>query len=196
MYAVHVPTRDQEDPKTQTMFDDLKKNLGMVPNLYAVIGHSANALESFLAFSSAQAQGSFHAKEREAVALAVSEVNGCSYCLAAHTALAKMNGFSDEETHHLRAGTIEDPKLGALTRLAISIVENRGKASPQHVEDFFAAGYSTSALIDLIALVAERNFANYVGRLTGVPIDFPKAAPLRKTAQRTLEGESRNERAA
>jgi len=192
MYTIHVPTRDRVDPKAQVVFDALKKNLGMVPNLYAVIGYSANALESFLAFSWAQGRGSFDAKEREAVALAVSEFNGCSYCLAAHTALAKMNGFSDEETHDLRAGTIEEPKLGALTRLAISIVETRGKANPKFVEDFFSAGYGKPALIDLIALVAERNFANYVGRLAAVPVDFPKAAPLRKTGQRTLEVESRN----
>lgn len=192
MYTIHVPTRDQVDPKAQAVFDALKKNLGMVPNLYAVIGYSANALESFLAFSSAQGRASFDAKEREAVALAVSEFNGCSYCLAAHTALAKMNGFSDEETHDLRAGTSEDPKLGVLTRLAISIVETRGKANPKLVEDFFSAGYGKPALIDLIALVAERNFANYVGRLAGVPVDFPKAAPLRKTGQQSLEVESRN----
>ncbi|MBI3587265.1 MAG: carboxymuconolactone decarboxylase family protein [Ignavibacteriales bacterium] len=192
MYNIIVPTRDQVDPKAQTIFDNLKKNLGMVPNIYAVIGHSANALESFLAFSSAQAQGSFNAKEREAVALAVSEFNGCSYCLAAHTALAKMNGFSEEETHHLRAGTIEDPKLGVLTRLAISIVENKGKANPGLVENFFAAGYNESDLIDLIVLVAERNFANYVGRLAGVPIDFSKAAPLQKSPKQTESVESRN----
>ncbi len=180
MCNLNVPTRDQVDTKAQSIFDNLKKNTGMVPNIYAVIGHSSNALESYLAFSKAQAQGSFSAKEREAVSLAVSEFNGCSYCLAAHTTLAKMNGFSEEETHRLRARTIEDPKLGALTRLAISIVENRGKANPGPVEDFFAAGYNESALIDLIALVAERNFANYVGRLACVPVDFPKAAPLQK----------------
>lgn len=192
MYSINVPTRDQVDTKAQTIFDNLKKNMGMVPNIYAVIGHSANALESFLAFSMAQTQGSFNAQEREAVALAVSEFNGCSYCLAAHTALAKMNGFSEEETHHLRAGTIEDPKLGVLTRLAISIVENRGKANPGLVEDFFAAGYNESALMDLIALVAERNFANYVGRLASVPVDFPKAAPLQKGPKLTEYVESRN----
>lgn len=192
MYNINVPTRDQVDPKAQAIFDNLKKNLGMVPNIYAVIGHSASSLESYLAFSKAQEKGAFNAKEREAVALAVSEFNGCSYCLAAHTALAKMHGFSEEETHHLRAGTIEDPRLGVLTRLAISIVENKGKANPRLVEDFFAVGYDKSALIDLIALVAERNLANYVGRLVGVPVDFPKAAPLQKGPRQTEYVESRN----
>lgn len=192
MNNINVPTRDQVEPKAQAIFDNLKKNMGMLPNIYAVIGHSANALESYLVFSSAQSKGSFNAKEREAVALAVSESNGCSYCLAAHTTLAKMNGFSEEETHHLRAGTIDDPKLGVLTRLAISIVENRGKASPELVEDFFGAGYNESALIDLIALVAERNFANYVGRLAGVPVDFPKAALLQRSQEQPESVGSKN----
>lgn len=192
MFSISVPTRDQVEPKAQAIFDDLKKSLGMVPNIYAVVGHSANALESLLAFSSAQMKGSFNAKEREAIALAVSEVNGCTYCLSAHTALAKMNGFSEEETRQLRAGTIEDPQLRLITRLAISIAQNRGKANHELVDEFFAAGYNEPALIDLIALVAERTFVNYVARLTDVPVDFPKAAPLQRTSTQPELVESRN----
>lgn len=192
MYSINVPARNQVQPKAQAIFDNLKKSLGMVPNIYAIVGHSANALESLLAFSSAQTKGAFNAREREAIALAVSEVNGCTYCLSAHTALAKMNGFSEEETHQLRAGTIEDPKLRLITRLAISIAQNRGKANHELVGEFFAAGYNESALIDLIALVAERTFVNYVARLTGVPIDFPKAAPLQQPAKQPELVESKN----
>lgn len=182
MNTINVPTRDQVDSKAQAIFDNLKKKVGMVPNIYATIGHSSNALESLLGFSEGLTKGTFNAREREAISLAVSEVNGCTYCLSAHTAIAKMNGFSEEETHHLRAGTIQDQKLSIITRLAIAITQNRGKAGQELVEEFFAAGYSKSALIDLTALVAERTFMNFVGRLTGVPIDFPKATPLQKVA--------------
>lgn len=192
MNKLQVLTRDQAEPTVRAIFDDLKSKVGMVPNIYAVIGNSANALESYLAFSSAQAKGSFNAKEREAVSLAVSEFNGCTYCLAAHTAIAKMNGFTEEETLELRAGSARDPKLGALTRLAISLVKNRGKANSDFVTDFFAAGYTESALVDLIALVTERNFANYIGRLSGVPVDFPKAIPLEGAQQLAESVESSN----
>ena len=178
MSKIQVPNHEQVDPKAQAIFDDLKGKLGMVPNIYATIGHSANALESYLAFSGAQAKGSFNAKEREAVSLAVSQTNGCTYCQAAHTAIAKMNGFSDEDTLNLRAGTIEDQKLNVLTRLAISITENRGKADPELIDAFFALGYNETALIDLVALVTDKVFTNFIGRLAEVPVDFPAAQPL------------------
>ncbi len=178
MSKIQVPTRDQVDSKSQEIFDDLNKKLGTVPNLYATIGHSSNALSSYLAFSGAQANGSFNAKEREAVSLAVSETNGCGYCVAAHTTLGKMNGFSEEETIALRDGSIEDEKLRVLSRLAISITENRGQADPELLSAFFELGYDEKALIDLTALVADKFFTNIVGRLTGIPIDFPEAQPL------------------
>ena len=118
------------------------------------------------------------AKEREAIALAVSESNSCSYCVAAHTTLGKMNGFSEEETIALRDGSIADDKLRVLTRLAISITENRGDADPELLTQFFDLGYDEKALIDLVALVADKFFTNIVGRLTKIPVDFPEAQPL------------------
>ena len=121
MTKIQVPTRDQVDAKSQAIFDQLKKQLGVVPNLYATIGYSSEALEAFLGFSGKAGKGTFSAKEIEAIKLAVSEANGCNYCLAAHTALAKMQGFTEEETLELRATTIQDERLNAVTTLARDI---------------------------------------------------------------------------
>ena len=141
MANIQVPTRDQVDSKAQNIFDGLKKQLGMVPNLYATIGYSSDALESFLGFSGAAGKGTFTNKEIEAIKLAVSEVNACEYCQAAHTAIAKMNGFTEEETIALRTATIADEKLQAITRLAAEIAQNRGKASSESINRFFNQGF-------------------------------------------------------
>lgn len=178
MKSFQVPSKDQVSETSQAIFGDLEKKLGMVPNLYATIGYSGNALGSYLAFSGAQAKGSFTAKQREAAFLAVSQVNGCQYCLSVHTHVGKLNGFTEEETFQLRSGTHSDPKLGAITRLAASITKNHGRPDAQLLEDFFAQGYEQAALIDLIALVADKTLANYVHNVTQVPIDFPLAKPL------------------
>lgn len=178
MFRISVPGRDQVDAKAQALFDTLQKGLGMVPNVFAVIGHSSVALEAYLGFSNALTRGAFNAKQREAIYLAVSETNGCSYCVAAHTAIGKMNGFTEEDTLKLRAATIEDPRLNILTRLAKSLVENHGKADPALVDAFFELGYTESALIELVALVVDKTFTNYVARLTNTPIDFPAAPGL------------------
>jgi hypothetical protein len=89
-----------------------------------------------------------------------------------------MNGFSDEETLQLRAGTIYNPKLNAVIKLAKAIVENRGKVDEDLIRKFFVAGYNEKDLVDLIAIVIEKSFTNYIGRLAMPAIDFPVAKPL------------------
>lgn len=175
---IQVPTREQVDAKSQAIFDNLKKQLGTVPNLYATIGYSSATLENFLNFSGKAGKGSFSAKEIEAIKLAVSEVNACQYCLAAHTALGKMAGFTEAETLDLRAGTIADDRLRAITRLAADIARNRGKAGAEPKAAFFAQGFDEKALIDLIAAVTAITFTNYVHGATEVPVDFPRARAL------------------
>lgn len=179
MRTIAVPTREQVDSKSQQIFDQLKGQLGMVPNLYATIGYSSDTLENFLQYSGKAGKASFSNKEIEAIKLAVSEVNGCEYCLAAHTAIGKMNGFTEEETLQLRDSSISDPKLKVLTSLAREVALTRGKANGELVENFFQAGYDEKALIDFISVVIEISFTNFTHNLTKIPVDFPKAQALK-----------------
>ena len=75
MKTVTVPTYDTVSPSNQAIFDNLKKALGFVPNLYATFAHSETALPNYLAFQNAKS--SLSAKAREVINLAVSEVNQC-----------------------------------------------------------------------------------------------------------------------
>jgi uncharacterized peroxidase-related enzyme len=177
MSTFNVPTRNQVSENNQAIFDNLNKALGFVPNLYATYAHSDTALENYLNF--ANAKTSLSAKEKEVVNLAVSEVNNCIYCLSAHTAIGKMNGFTDEQILELRAGEASfDNKFNALAKLAKNITENRGRTDADVLENFFTAGYSKGNLIDAISLVGEKTISNYVHSTTQVPVDFPVAQPL------------------
>ena len=155
----------------------MEKAVGFVPNLYATYAHSENALGNYLTFSNAKT--SLKAKEKEAVNLAVSEVNGCLYCLSAHTAIGKMNGFTEDQILELRAGKASfDNKLDALARLAKNITENRGATNAAVVDNFFAAGWTKENLIDTILLVGDKTISNYINNTTEIPVDFPVAQPL------------------
>lgn len=171
-----VPTRDQVSPATQTAFDSLQKMAGFVPNLFATFGYSENALPRYLAFQGAKT--SLSNKEKEAVNLVVSEVNGCRYCQSAHTAIGKMNGFSDDEILHLREGNSTNPKLNALVELAKDITATQGRPSAQTVEAFFAAGYDKGNLVDVVLQISDKIAANYLHNITKVAIDWPLAAEL------------------
>jgi len=177
MSTINVPKREEVSTANQAIFDNLEKAVGFVPNLFATYAHSENALGNYLTLSNAKT--SLKAKEKEVVNLAVSQVNNCIYCLSAHTAIGKMNGFTDEEIFELRAGKASfDEKLDALARLAKNITENRGATDAQLVDGFFAAGWTKENLIDTIVLVGDKTISNYIHSTTKVPVDFPVAQPL------------------
>jgi AhpD family alkylhydroperoxidase len=138
------------------------------------MGNSPHLLSGFLTFSETLRKGSFSNKEQEAIALAVSQANECDYCLAAHTVLAQMSGFTETETIGLRMGSILHDKLKPLTQLAIELTKNRGAASEEAIKRFYAAGYDEAALADLIGLVALRSITNYIYSQGDFETDFPK----------------------
>ena len=178
MKTITVPTHEQVDEKSQAIFEQLRAKLGVVPNLYATLGYSSNALDSFLAFSGNAGKGVFSAKEIEAIKLAVSQANGCAYCQAAHTTLAKMNGFSEEETLEIRSGSIADEKLNVLANLALEVARDAGRASAETKQRFFDLGYDEKALVEFVSVVISVTLTNYLFGLTHIPIDFPEVRSL------------------
>jgi len=113
-------------------------SLGMVLNLYAIIAYSTNGPSRYLAFQGAKT--SLSNKEKEAVNLVVSQVNGCRYCQSAHTVLGGLNGFSKEEILSIRKGTSNNHKLNALVTLAKAITEKKGRVNDKLLDEFFAVG--------------------------------------------------------
>jgi len=171
-----VPTREEVTPANQAIFDSLNKALGFVPNLYATIAYSGNGLGRYLAFQNAKT--TLTNKEKEAVNLVVSQVNGCIYCQSAHTTIGKMNGFTDEQLLDIRRGNATDPRLHALVKLAEQVTLTRGNVDAAVVDDFFAQGYTKEHLVDVILQVSDKTAMNYLHNLTKVPVDFPLAESI------------------
>lgn len=182
MSHLKVLNREEVNEGSQAIFDALKKKVGMVPNLYAATANSPKALNALLTLGENLGGGEFSGKEVEAISLAVGEANSCDYCISAHTVIAKMNGLSEEETLALRAANSSDTKLNALAQLAREITITRGKPAAEFIENFFSAGYNSAALAELIGLVAQNTFTNYINDIAEVPIDFPLAKNLSKEA--------------
>jgi AhpD family alkylhydroperoxidase len=166
---------EQANTNSQEIFKAVKSKVGMIPNLYAAMGVSDKLLGGFLAFTETLKSGEFSAKEYEAIALATYQVNGCAYCLSAHTAIGKMNGFTEDETLELRNNSIVDVKLNALVILVSELVELKGHPSEDSLIQFFEVGYSKAAFAELIGTVALTTITNNVYQNGGFEIDFPKA---------------------
>ncbi len=177
MKTVSIPSYDNVSTANQALFDNLKKALGFVPNLYATFAHSDTALATYLALQNAKS--SLSAKAREVINLAVSEVNQCAYCLAAHTAVGKMVGFSEEQILDIRAGAAPfDARLDALARLVRNVALQRGHADNAVLQAFFAAGWTEANLVDVMVVVGDKTISNYLHSTTKIPVDFPAAVAL------------------
>jgi uncharacterized peroxidase-related enzyme len=178
MKQIAVPTQEQVSPESQQLFEQLKKKMGRVPNLYATMGYSSHALKGFMDLDGDLMGGAFNGKQREAIALVVSEVNHCEYCLAGHTAAAIKQRLTMEDTLEIRRGQSSDDKIRAIVQLAKAVTETKGYPAPELVDNFYAAGFDDGALMELIGFVVVRIYTNYVFAMTHVPVDFPAAPAL------------------
>lgn len=177
MTTFSIPSREEVSSNNQAIFDNLNKGLGFVPNLYAYFAKNDTALGDYLALQNRKS--TLRAKEREVINLVTSQINGCRYCQSAHTALGKMNGFTDEQIVELRKGLASfDNKLDALVKFTADVVKNRGKASQTSKTAFFNAGYTEAQMIDVIMVVGDKIISNYIHNLTNFAIDFPLAPEL------------------
>ncbi len=172
-----VPTRSEVSVNNQAFFDNLQKGLGFVPNLYATFAYSETALGDYLTLQNRKS--SLKAKEREIINLVVSQVNDCIYCLSAHTALGKMNGFTDDQIFEIRSGEASfNAKFDALAKFVKETTINRGKPSSTAVDSLFAAGYDKANLVDILIVIGDKIISNYFHGITQIPVDFPVAQPL------------------
>lgn len=127
----------------------------------------------FLTF--ANRKNTLSLKEKEAINLAVSQVNGCNYCLRGHTVMARQAGFSDEQIIGIRKGKVTfSASLNALVQFAQATTLQRGRPAGSVIDNFFAAGYTEASLIDAILTIAGKTVTNYLHNITQVPIDWPE----------------------
>ncbi len=173
MSRIAIPTLDTAPAASKPLLDAVQKQLGVAPNLFRLISLSPNALQGFLANNSALGK-TLDVKTRERIALAVAQVNGCDYCLSAHSYLGLNLAKLDQDELTLnRKGSSNDAKAAVAVGFARKVAEARGKVSAADVEAVRAAGYSDAQVVDIIAVVAENTFTNLLNIAVGTEIDFP-----------------------
>lgn len=165
---------DAAPAASRPMLEAVKKQLGVVPNLYRLLANSPAALEGFLGLSGALGKGMLPAATRERIALAVAEINGSNYCLSAHSYLGKsMAKLDDAEITANRDGRSNDPKADAAVKFAAKVARERGHISEADLRAVKAAGYDDAQVIEIVQHVALNEFTNYINLVAQTDIDFP-----------------------
>ncbi len=180
MSRIATPASIETSPAaSQPMLSAVKAQLGSVPNLFRLVGNSPAALEGYLGMSGALAKGALAPATRERIALAVAQVNGCNYCLAAHTYLGKnLAKLDDAEIAANRRGGSTDAKADAAVRFAAIVAQERGHVGEAALQAVRAAGYTDAQVIEIVQHVALNTWTNYINEVAATDVDFPAAAPL------------------
>ena len=175
-------TIDAASAAARPMLEAVQKHLGSVPNMFRLTATSPAALEGYLSLSGALDKGVLNAMTRERIALAIAQVNGCGYCLAAHTYLGKnLAKLDDAEIAANRSGRSKDTKANAAVRFATKIAHERGAVNDADFASIRAAGYSDAEIVEIVAHVALNTLTNYINEVFKTDVDFP-AAPVLSAA--------------
>ena len=171
-------TAENAPERSRPVLASIQEGFGFVPNLMATFANSPTVLEGYLAMDAVWEKGTFSPSERQLIFLAASVENGCRYCTAAHSTVAKgMLHVSPEIVAAIREGkTIPDAKIDALSNLTREIVRERGHVSPETIQAFLDAGYKKDQVMELLMGVALKTVSNYLDAIQPAEIDAPFAA--------------------
>jgi uncharacterized peroxidase-related enzyme len=161
---------------TGTVTDQLtatRTMLGSTPNMFTTAANSAAALTSMNALFAALGKGKLGGKIGERVALAIAQVNGCEYCLSAHTAIGHLYGLSESELAAARYGNSVDSKARAAIEFALAVLDAKGRVSDATLAAARAAELDDNEIVELVAHVALNVFTNYLNNLAETEVDFP-----------------------
>ena len=164
--------------RAKELLDAVKAKLGIVPNMTRSMAVSPSVLEAYLGFSAALSHGVLPARVREQLALDVGEANHCDYCVAAHSAIGKRVGLTEQDVLDSRRGKSADQKTDVLLRFARTVVEKRGLIEDADMAAVRDAGYGDAEIAEVVAHVALNIFTNYFNNVAGTTIDFPKVPAL------------------
>jgi len=161
------------------IYDDVVAKMGQVVNIFQGMANSPAALKAYLSMSAALAEGELSPEDREVVYLAVSENNGCHYCVSAHSMLAKQAGLSDDETLAARNFQSQDEKRAALLDFVRKVIATKGFVTDDDIDAVRGAGYSDGQIAESIGYIGLATFSNLFNHVHDTPLDFPPAQELK-----------------
>jgi uncharacterized peroxidase-related enzyme len=175
MPRLNVITPEQATGQTGELYGAIKSAVGAVPNIYQGVANSPAALGAILQIGKALKEGGLSGAEVEAIRLAVSEANGCDYCLAAHTLLGRQAGLNDTDLVQIRQGRAGNSKLAALVGFVNAVLRPNGALSDAEIQAVKAAGYNDAQITEVLLVIGETTFTNLFNRVHQTPLDFPPA---------------------
>ncbi|MHB8812852.1 MAG: carboxymuconolactone decarboxylase family protein [Steroidobacteraceae bacterium] len=174
MTSFPVHSMDSAPEGSRPALRQLQSAFGMIPNLIGAMSTSPVLIDSLVGLFGKVHGASFTEPQVQSVLLTDAVTNGCTWAVAFHTALALKEGIDPADVQAIREGRLpKDGKLAALSGLAKTMIEKRGRLGDEDISRFLAAGFGRDHLLEVIAAVAASTITNYTGNITRPPLDAP-----------------------
>jgi uncharacterized peroxidase-related enzyme len=173
MPRLNVVAPAQATGKVKETYDSLQAKMGKVINIFQGMGNSAAALNAYLGMSKTLAEGELAPADREAIYLAASQYNNCTYCVAAHTLIAQRGGMSEDEVLAIRKFAPKNPKHQALVTFVKRVIDTKGFVQDADVAAVKKAGYTDGQIAETVGYIALATFSNFFNHVYDTPLDFP-----------------------
>lgn len=145
---------------------------GFVPNLYRAMAVAPSILEGYTTLSGIFGKANLSETERQIILMTNNRLNGCNYCMAAHTTLSQMGGVAADVIEALRNNTpIADNKLEALRQFSIVINESRGWPTNEQVKALLEVGYTQQTVLEVVLGTALKIMSNYTNHVAATDLD-------------------------
>jgi uncharacterized peroxidase-related enzyme len=173
MPRLNMVQPEQATGELKEVYEALKRKMGKVINIFQGMANSPAALKAYLGMSETLGAGQLAPEDREVVYLAVSEGNGCQYCAAAHTQVAKRVGLPEDQILAARRFQSPDAKREALLAFVRRVIDTKGHVSDEELSAVRKAGYSDGQIAESVAYIGLATYSNLFNHVNGTSLDFP-----------------------
>lgn len=172
MTGIAIETKTTAPAPSREILAGIESNLGFIPNVYGAFAGVPAALQGLAALNAAFEETSFTASEREIIALTTSVFNQCPYCVAGHSTFALEHGVDRATIDAIRAGGLSvDPRLHAIGRMTLDILEKKGGLGAAEIRPFLNAGFQPAQILELLVGVAGKVMTNFASKIARIPLD-------------------------
>jgi uncharacterized peroxidase-related enzyme len=163
--GVPIPTRESVSEETGAYWDLCEEKLGLVPNVIRAYSFDDDKLNAFTRMYNLLMLGPSELSklDREMIAVVVSSVNRCFYCLTAHGAavrqLSKDPALGELLAMNYRSAQLE-PRERAMLDFAWKLAETPAEIEEPDRQLLRDAGFSDLAIWDIASITAFFSMSN------------------------------------
>jgi uncharacterized peroxidase-related enzyme len=158
-------------PDLQAYFDKCQEKLGFVPNVLRAYAFDTAKLRAFIAMVDdlMLADSGVSKLEREMIAVAVSAVNHCHYCLTAHGAAVRQRARNPElgelMAQNYRAANLP-ARQKAMLDFAVKLTHSPAEIEEADRQALREAGWKDRDIWDIAAIAGFYNMSNRIAAAT------------------------------